>query len=161
MADETVSKICVELGSIACQRGDYSLTYMLYNRRFAEHGSEDNLALAGSLQKIGQCYAERGRYKQAGKFLKKALAIYRETTPVNQGILRDVLDQLADLSYKQGNFSSASQYYERAMQIEEGLEHRDQEKIDNRLNQMAWLQLRQGKIEEARKIHGQAAKIQT
>ncbi|PWT98592.1 MAG: hypothetical protein C5B53_06560 [Candidatus Melainabacteria bacterium] len=161
MADEKISKICIELGSIACQRGDYALTYMLYNRSFANASAEEDLELAGTLRKIGKMYKAERKFKEAGKFLKKALTVYRGMSTVNQRALRDTFDDLAELSHNQGNFSGAIRYYQRAMEIEEGLAEKDPTKRDERLNQIAWLQLRQGKMAEARNTHSQLSKAQT
>lgn len=160
MAEEIYSKICVELGSTACQRGDYALTYLLYNQGFKQNNEKNSVELASSLQKVGAAYAERKRYKEAAKFLKKALAIYRTCPDTCKNEMRDVLDQLADLCRNQGNFARAAQLYERAMEIEESLKDKDQEKIQNRLNQLAWLHLRQGKIELAQSTYNQASKMQ-
>ena len=161
MAEKTVSKICIELGSVACQRGDYALTYMLYSRSFAEGNNEEELLLAGTLKKIGKMYAGQRKFKEAGKFLKKALAVYRGMSEVNQKELRDIFDDLAELSHNQGNFSRAIHYYQRAMEVEEGLVERDSAKKDKRLNQIAWLHLRQGKMAEAQSTHNQVSKAQT
>lgn len=160
MADKAISKICIELGSIACQRGDYMLTYMLYNRSFASNDDEENLVLADSLKRIGNLYAIQRRFKEARKFLMKALTICRGMSAVGRNQLRDILDDLGELSHKQGNFSRAIHYYQRAMEIEESLSEKDAAKRDGRLNQIAWLQLRQGQIIEAQTTHSRISRTE-
>jgi tetratricopeptide (TPR) repeat protein len=160
MADKPISKICIELGSVACQRGDYALTYMLYNRSFAKSNDEEDLVLAGTLQRIGKLYAAQLKFKEAAKFLMKALTVCQGMHTGGRRELRDVLDDLAELSHKQGNFSRAIRYYERAMKIEESLVEKDAARRNERLNQIAWLQLRQGQMAEAQTTHSKVSNAQ-
>jgi tetratricopeptide (TPR) repeat protein len=160
MADDVFARICFELGSKACQRGDYALTYMLYQHGFAPPSSEDSEAIAGSLKKIGELYAEQKRYKEAVKFYKKALAVYGSMTAINKLCVRDVLDKLAGLFCKQGRYGQATRLYRRAMEIDEDSPEKNLDKMQERLRQMSWLNLRQGKMQDAQALCGLTSRIQ-
>jgi tetratricopeptide (TPR) repeat protein len=149
MTKETFGKICIELGTIACQRGDYALTYILYNKGFSDPDTATQSTVASTLLKVGTMYAEQKKYKQASRLYKKAQAIYRSMPQVDNEGLRNVLDQLAELYRQQGKYFLATQTYEQAMAIDKSANEKDLERIQYRTNQLMWLYLRQGDFEAA------------
>lgn len=150
MSKEAFTKICLELGSDACQRGDYHLTYALFNSGSNRAGFLEPTALAASLEKIAAVYAGEKRYRKAVDYYQKALAIYKDAPSTNSGKISSVLDQLAELACQQNKFAKAAQLYEQAMKIDERLGRLNLEAARNRVVRLTWLQLRQGNLEQAR-----------
>lgn len=150
MAKEAFTKICLELGSDACQRGDYHLTYTLFNSGSNRAGFVEPTALADSLKKVANLYAEKKHYKKAIDYYEKALAIYQDAPITNSEQISCVLDQLAELACQQKKYARATQLYEQAMKIDERLGRLNFEAARQRVVKLTWLQLRQGRLEQAR-----------
>jgi tetratricopeptide (TPR) repeat protein len=157
MQGDLYTKICFELGSMACERGDLALTDMLYKKGFAETDPESQSALAGTLSRIGEVHVGNKRYKDALRFYKKALVIYGRLPDSYKSGIRDVLDQLAQLYCLQGKYTQAAKTYERAMQLEATVQRKNHKKIQGRITQMAWLHLRLGNYESAQYAYRLAA----
>jgi Tfp pilus assembly protein PilF len=149
MREDTFTKICLELGSSACQRGDYSLAHMMYNTALSPPDCDKVTTLAAALQLIAATYAKQEKCAKAEDFYHKALAVLTETPKADGKTVPEVLDRLGELACKRGDYVQSVQFYKRAMEIEETLESIDKERVRNRATQMAWLYLRQGRLEEA------------
>ena len=157
MPDELFTKICFELGSNACERGDLALTNMLYQKGFSAVDPAAQAALARALMTVGRVYAQRKRYRDATRFYKKSMAIYKRMPSSDSEGVQDVLDLMAELYCRQGKYTQAAKTYGMAMEIEGTLEKKDHQRIRNRIQQIAWLHLRLGNYETAQSAYKMAA----
>ena len=85
------------------------------NERLHGHRS---LAVAASLEELGQLLKVRGEFKDAEKQLGESLALYTDLAGPDSTGVSSVMNELAQLMERRGDMAGAEDYYRRALAID-------------------------------------------
>jgi tetratricopeptide (TPR) repeat protein len=175
--------VYVALAPAAAQRTDTEAIYERFNKFYnannyasalveakkyeaaVKASGTNNMDYAAGLNEVASMYRDHGKYADAERLFKHALAIHEKNHRANHPDVTWTLNKLADMYRELGKYTEAEVLYKRALEInEKSLEAGHPEKflifyMTGTLKNLADVYKLQGKYAEAERLHKRALEI--
>ncbi len=156
------ARLLQRVGNYLRERAQYAQAETFYERALAIQEStltQEDLALAQSLQDLGILYYYQGKHAQAGSAFQRALMIREKILGAEHPDVAQSLNDLAVIYFYQRKYAQAEALYQRAILIRQqavGLEHPN---MAESLVGLAYLYFEQGRYAEAEPLYLHALSI--